>query len=381
MDAVRKIIGLILIVFFGLPLLFAAIWGVGLIKATVSPKFLTDLPRQIITEMPAKADEIFRDAQSDQYITDENTRAWFQAAAKTGITPSELMARTGLLQWMSGELSGSLREIGQVLRGEKRPRPVVINLRPLKEALLSAEVGRVLEQTLDNLPPCGESGQKAWQEIAAYGPRHRELPACRPGPAVSREDLLQARELAVGRIDDEVTVFNAARHMPAFPLGLSRTISLLSYLLFLMPAVFIFLGAVIADSTPSGFLKWSGVSVFVGGLPALVLALSAKYFALWAIGGGALGWNDHPVSELGELVFDKMKDIPERIVSQLFSPVVIVALLVCVAGVVLFALSFSVRDGSKKARKSVPPAAKASSGTSAAPPASGPSAEDPSGRA
>jgi hypothetical protein len=380
MDAVRKIIGLILIVFFGLPLLFGAIWAVGLIKATVSPKFLTDLPRQIITEIPARADEIFRDAQSDTYIRDENTRAWFQAAAKTGITPSELMARTGLLQWMSGELSGSLRQIGQVLRGDKRPRPIVIDLRPLKEALLSPEVGRVLEATLNNLPPCDESGQKAWVDIAAFGPRHRELPACRPDPSVTRDELQKARELAVGRIDDEITVFNAARHVPVFPLGLSRTISLLSYLLFLMPAVFIFLGAVIADSSPAGFLRWSGVSVFVGGIPALVLALSAKYFSLWAIGGGALSWHDDRVSELGELVFDKMRDIPERIVSHLFSPVVIVALLVCVAGVVLFALSYSVRDRSKKTRKPASSAPASPSEPAAAPPTPGASSEDPSSR-
>jgi hypothetical protein len=353
MNAVRKIIGLLLIVFFGLPLLFGMIWAVGLIKATVSPEFLSDLPRQIITEVPAKADEIFRDAQSEQFIADGNTRAWFQAAAKAGISPSELMAKTGLLEWMSGELSGSLRQIGQVLRGERRPRPIAINLRPLKEALLSPEVDRVLEATLNNLPPCDERGQKAWAEVAASGPSHRELPACRPDLTLAKGELFDARARAVRGIEDEIDVFGDARHFPAFPLGLSRTITLLSYLLFLIPAVFIFLGAVIADSSPAGFLRWSGVSVFVGGLPALGLAMSAKYFSLWAIGGGALSWHEHPTSELGELVFDKMRGIPERVVSQLFSPVVLVALLVCVAGVVLFALSYSVRNRSKETPRRV----------------------------
>ncbi len=37
-----------------------------------------------------------RDAQSDQYIRDADTRAWFQAVAKAGESPSELMAKTGL---------------------------------------------------------------------------------------------------------------------------------------------------------------------------------------------------------------------------------------------------------------------------------------------
>jgi hypothetical protein len=368
MNAVRKIIGLFLIVFFGLPILFGIIWAVGLIKATVSPEFLSDLPRQIISEIPVRADEIFRDAQSDQYIRDADTRAWFQAVAKAGESPSELMAKTGLIDWMSGELSGSLREIGQILRGERRPRPVAIDLRPLKAALLSPEVDRFLEATLNNLPACDESGRKAWAEVALVGAAHRRPPACRPDLSEARAGLLGARERAVNGIDDEVPIFQGTRHFPAFPLGLSRTIALSSYLLFLIPAVFIFLGALIADSSPAGFLKWSGVSVFVGGLPALVLALSAKYFSLWAIGGGALTWHEHPASELGELVFDKMKGIPERVVTQLFSPVVLVALLVCVAGVVLFALSYSVRSGAKETPKPASTAPQATPGPGATPP-------------
>ena len=80
MNAVRKLIGLFLIVFFGLPILFGMIWAVGLIKGTVTPEFLTDLPRQAIADLPAKADEIFKEAQSEEFIADANTRAWFQAA-------------------------------------------------------------------------------------------------------------------------------------------------------------------------------------------------------------------------------------------------------------------------------------------------------------
>ncbi len=158
MDAVRKIIGLVLIVFFGLPILFGMIWAVGLIKATVTPEFLTDLPRQVIAEVPAAADAIFRDAQSEDFISDADTRAWFQAASKAGMLPSELMAKTGLNDWLTGELSGSLRQAGRVLRGEARPRPIVIDLQPLKQALLSPEVERFLEATLNNLPPCDAAG-------------------------------------------------------------------------------------------------------------------------------------------------------------------------------------------------------------------------------
>jgi len=350
MNAVRKIIGIVLIVFFGLPILFGAIWAVGLIRATVSPRFLSDLPRQIIAEIPAKADAIFRDAQSGQVIQDTNTRAWFEAAAKTGTTPSDLLEKTGLLTWMDAQLSESLRQIGRVLRGERQAEPIVIDLRPLKNAILSPEVERFLLATLGNLPPCDEKGQDAWAQVAVLGPRRAQLPACRPEASVASSDLHAVLTRAAGTITDEVTVFRDARHFPAFPLGLSRTISLLSYILFLIPAIFIFFGAVIADSSTQGFLRWSGVSVFVGGLPALVLALSAKYFSLWALGGGATGWHVDRASELTSLILDKTRDIPERVIGQLLSPVVIVAVVVCLVGVVLFAVSFSVRP-SPKARR------------------------------
>jgi hypothetical protein len=52
MDTARRLIGLLLIVFLGLPTLFGIIWAVGMIKASVSAEFLTDLPREIIADLP-----------------------------------------------------------------------------------------------------------------------------------------------------------------------------------------------------------------------------------------------------------------------------------------------------------------------------------------
>jgi hypothetical protein len=48
--------------------------------------------------------------------------------------------------------------------------------------------------------------------------------------------------------------------------------------------------------------------------------------------------------ELQELVFNKVSWIPMRIVDQLFSPVVTVAGIVCVLGIVFFAISLMVRN-------------------------------------
>ena len=66
MHIARRFIGIILIVFFGLPTLFGIIWAVGMIKASVSSEFLTELPRKIIADIPNTADEIFREAQNEQ---------------------------------------------------------------------------------------------------------------------------------------------------------------------------------------------------------------------------------------------------------------------------------------------------------------------------
>jgi len=359
MHIARRFIGLILIVFFGLPTLFGIIWAVGMIKASVSAEFLTDLPRKIIADVPGTVDEIFREAQDEEYIGDSATRAWFQAAAKTGISPRELMEKTGLLQWMEGEVSDSLKQVGRILRGERRPRPIVIDLRPLKEALLHPELDLFLEKTLENLPPCDERGLKEWSDLATEGGRHHELPACRPDMTVAKAVLSEARARAVNDMDNEFEVLEDVHELPWLPLGLSRTVTFVSYFLFLIPAAFIFLGALIAASSPAGFCRWSGTSILVGGVPVLLLSLVVKYASLWAIQAAPFSWHDRWGTDLGDLVLDKVRWIPERIIDQLFSPVIWVALFVCLVGVVFIALSFTVREKVGKAEKSVsstPPA-------------------------
>jgi hypothetical protein len=262
------------------------------------------------------------------------------------------MEKTGLLDWMSGELSDSLKQVGRVLRGERRPRSIVIDLRQLKDALLHPEVTVFLEKTLQNLPPCDERGLKEWSDLAASGGRHHELPACRPDPAVSKVVLDEARARAVNDMDNEVEVFEGVRNFPFLTLGLSRSITLLSYFLFIIPAAFIFLGALIADSTPAGFCRWSGVSILVGGIPALLLSAFAKYASIWAIQAAPFAsWHDRWATDLGDLVLDKVRWIPERIIDQLFSPVIWVSLFVCLVGAVLIALSFSVGRKGEKAAK------------------------------
>lgn len=343
MTAVRKIIALLIIVLIGLPILFGVIWVVGLTKATVSSEFISELPQEIIREIPDIAEEIFLEGQKEKVIRDENTRAWFLAAAEAGVSPKQFLADIGLLDWLEHELSDSLDEVGEILRGERRARPITIDLRPLKDILLRDEIDQYLMRVLEQLPPCDEEGERQWQQIGRWGLENRELPACRPDMEVAREALMEWRMDAVSEMENEVEIFEDVEFIP---FGLSRFVTVISSFLFVFPALFIFIGSLIAATSPASFFRWCGVSTFLGALPALLLAFFVKYISLWGLKIAPFYSSDWGSwsPELQELILDKTSWIPMRIIDQIFSPVVIVATIVCVLGIVLFAISLMVRN-------------------------------------
>ncbi|MDH5386754.1 MAG: hypothetical protein OEY18_18790, partial [Candidatus Aminicenantes bacterium] len=59
-------------------------------------------------------------------------------------------------------------------------------------------------------------------------------------------------------------------------------------------------------------------------------------------------YSDAWSSELQELILEKISWIPMRIIDQLFSPVISVAAIVCVIGIVLFVISLMVRGRTQK---------------------------------
>ena len=239
MRPIRKILGFLIIVFIGLPLLFAIIWAVGITKAAVSPEFVTELPQEIITEFPDTMDEIFEEAQREDVIEDENTSAWFKAAARVGTTPQELMRETGLLDWMENELSGTLEEIGDVLRGESRVRPRTLDLRPLKQALTSDAIDRYIMEILEQFPPCDEDGVRLWQQVITRDGDWWDFPPCKPDLNVVEWALENKKALLIDDIDDEVEIFEDVHF---WPFGLSRTVMLVSYALFLLLCCLFFSG-------------------------------------------------------------------------------------------------------------------------------------------
>jgi hypothetical protein len=345
MTAIRKIIAALIIAFLGLPLLFGVIWVVGLTRATLSPAFISELPREIIEDVPDMAEEIFYDAQDKEVMKDANTRAWFQAAAKAGVTPRQVMSETGLLDWMENELSDSLEQVGEILRGEIRPRPITVDLRPLKNIFLEEKIEQYMMRILENLPPCDEGEEEEWLLLSRRGLRDHELPACRPNLKIAREAITEWRMDVVDEMDNEIEIFGDVHF---FPFDISSSISLFSYFLFFVPAFFIIIGALIAAGSPASFFRWSGISTFLGAFPVLLLSFLIKHASLWGLGLFPYYHSDSWSSELEGLILEKTNWIPMRIVDQLFSPVVSAAAIVCVVGIVLFALSLIVRGGSRR---------------------------------
>lgn len=331
--------GLLLIVFVGLPLLFGIIWAVGLTKAAVSPEFVSDFPQEIIMEIPGMIDTIFEEAKDEDVITDSNTRAWFEAAARTDVSPRELMERIGLLDWMNHELSDLLDDVGAILRGTRRARNLIVDLRPLKDALQHEEFYNYLRNVLDHLPSCNETELEKWERSVWSGADWFDRPACRPDQATYEAIIEDVRDEIVYDIPNEISILENVRF---FPFGISRVVTWLSYALFLIPALVIFLASLVAATSPASFFRWSGISVFLGGLSGLVLSLLTGQAARWAV--YFRPYSDTWSSDLQNLVIDKTEWIQLAVIDHLFSPVVVVAGAVCVVGFLLFIISFIARS-------------------------------------
>lgn len=337
MNTFKKISGLLLIILIGLPLLFGVIWAVGITRAVVSPEFITEFPQKIIAEIPIIIEEVFEEAQKKNMISDPNTRAWFEAAANVEISPRELMQRIGLEDWMDHELSGLFEDVEDILRGKRRVKKLVFDLRPLKDALVHDEFFLYIEDVLNNLPLCDEIGQRRWDRFRGSDRDWISRKACRPDRETLQSIFADMRESIEYDIPDDISLFEDVH---VFPLGISRVVMWLSYSLFLFPAALLFLAAFIAATSPASFFRWSGISIIAGGVIPLISSLFFKQIARWAL--FIRPYSDSWSTELQNLLVDKTEWIHLSLIDFLFSPVVQVAGVVCVVGIILFAFSLIV---------------------------------------
>jgi VIT1/CCC1 family predicted Fe2+/Mn2+ transporter len=370
MNGVRKAIGLLIIIFIGIPALIGIIWGVGLTRAVVSPEFLSEMPREIITKIPDLLQETLEAVDREDVIHDEEARKWVRAVADAETSPKELLERIGIMDWLKTELSQSLDDIGQILRGKISPRPVMLNMRPLKTALRHEGIDHYLKEILGKLPICTDDQTREWVEaVVEEKPfQHDTPPACQPPGLVKAVEILRAAWIEeVEDIPDEVELIEADEwdFYPHPGVNITHIVVSLTYLLFFIPAVILLVASLIGTSSGSGIIRWVGISTLIGGALAFGLSKLTGKMVQWGIGVGPIGYSysdvDFPFEEVGEIFIEKMGDIILLVIDHLFSAVNTVAGTVCIVGVVLIALSYLVTRDTRDAQGST-----GTGGTSAA---------------
>jgi hypothetical protein len=344
MSGFRKVIGLLIIIFIGIPVLFGIIWGVGVTKAVVSPEFLSELPQDIISKIPVLLDETLEAVDQEGVVEDAVGRIWVRAIADADTSPKELLEKIGVMDWLQNELSNSIGDIGKILRGEMRLKPIMLNLRPLKAALVHPDLDPYLLEILKKLPPCTTSDMNEWIDAVMQGNTMDDLPPCQP-PDPEKAVALIRKELEeeVQEMPDEVDIFRVeGRHyFRDSGLDIARTVVSFTYLLFLIPAFFIGIGALIGARNGSGVLRWIGYSSLIGGGITFLFSRFTGKLVTWGVGIGPTPYYDVDLDfPMSEVIFDKAGDIALVVVDHLLAAVNSVSGTVAIVGIVLIALSY-----------------------------------------
>jgi hypothetical protein len=356
MNQVRTILGLLIMIFIAVPILFGVIWAVGFTQAALSQKTLTELPAEIIAEVPDLLDGMLLAARDENSAMDYDTRTWLNAIAAASATPREILKESGLNDWMDKELTSSLAALGNILNGKSSARNVWLDMRPLKSAFSHPAMERWLTQVMEKLPVCSSGQSEAWERTLRNESHYDSLPPCRPETTQGIALAAVIREHITHDIPDQVNILENA-HFPHGNFNVTRTVTSFTYLLFLIPAAFIVLGALIGARSKSHFFSWSGIATMAGG--GLVLALSslAKGIIPWALRIGPLEYPSH-WTNWQDVFADHIGGLALVISRHFMSPVITVAGTVCIVGLLLFAFSFTFTRGTPaKAQPPRPPQA------------------------
>jgi hypothetical protein len=339
MKQTRIVFGLLIMILFAVPILFGVIWAVGFTQAVVSPKTLSELPGEVIAEVPELLDGMMLAARDENSDMDYDTRTWLNAVAGAGTAPKDLLKETGLSDWLQKGLSASLAKIGDILNGRSAARAVWLDMRPLKAAFSHPTMERWLAQVLAQLPECTTGQSEAWAQVLRGEDPYDRLPPCRPGAAEASAAALVIRERITRDIPDQVNIMEHSE-LPRGRFNMAKTVTSFTYLLFLIPAAFIALGALIAARSKSDFFRWSGATIMVGG--GLVLALSSlvKGVIPWAMRIGPVYQSPH-WNHWEDIFADHASGLALVVSRHFISPVIAVAGAVCVVGLLLFAFSFT----------------------------------------
>ena len=344
MNPLRKITGFLIAILLGVPILFGTIVAIGLTKATVSPEFLSEMPREIIEKLPATLDQLYSDVKRDDFIEKKELGSLVAAMKKTDRSPGIILEQSGIMSWMKSELNESLGKLGKVLRGEISVENITMDMSKLKSSILSPVITSYLKDVIEELPECSDSDLAEWKDFLSFG-NYDRFPECRPaGVEITPEIVMQIQRKIADDIPDEVTIFEGGEYVPK-NMNIPKFVLTMTYFLFLFPAIFILLGSLIAATSKGDFLKWSGISILLGGLSAYafgnllnnLVPISDKLSTYYE-------FSEQFSARYGDILSRKIVEFSDMIISPLFKPVSHIGGIVAIVGLIVFAISFLNRE-------------------------------------
>lgn len=344
MKGLRKLIAVFIAVFISLPILFGIIIAVGATNAVISPEFLSDIPQDIVKNMPKTIDELYLELkQADLKETElrDDERVWIKAILNAETTPKTLIEKTGLSLWLKDELSASLKHIGDILRGEAEPETVKLNLKKLKETLTSTAMINYFKELIELLPECSDAQIEDWKNIEMKITAIDSLPACKPVNIEITEDMIRNFLLImVEDMPDSVDIFQISGRLP-YGVDVAKFVISITYLLFLIPLIFIIIGSAIGASSKRDFFKWSGYTTISGGL--LTLGFSSFITNLIPLSGFALNFKNRDIiisENFENLLFKKATVFSDIFLERIFTPISELAGTVAIIGLLLIGISY-----------------------------------------
>ena len=341
-DGLKRLLGWLLITLIAAPLLFGIIWSVGLASALTSPVLLSDVPRKVISEAPELIDFAFEEAQRSEAIPDENVRAWIEAIADVDTTPSEILEEIGIFSWAREDLSESLEEMGEILRGNKQSSSVVLNTKGLKEAVNDPKAEAYYKEVVSNLRDCRSFERDSWSKLVfATGGDVEELPACNPGDEVTNEVVDEAKK-EISRINDEVAV--SQNFLIPTQDKLVKTVIRTTSVLFILPTLVMFLGVLLISRFWKTRLAIIGLTAFATSTVVYIIAYISKQSAFLGVNINP-NWTTYSEDSLWSQEFQNyivstFGDTIKNTFTLIFDPVMDVATYIIALGLFIVGLSF-----------------------------------------
>lgn len=340
MNPLRKILGFFIAVIVGVPILFGTIVAIGITNAAISPEFLSEMPEELIEKLPATLDQLYTETKSEDFIDGKEYSYWLDAMKKVDRSPSEIIEKSGMMDWIKGELTSDLKQLGEVLRGDLPPENIIMDMTLLKKSILSPYVSSYIQEVILKLPECSESSTEKWKQLI-FSSDSEFFPKCRPrGLEITPEIVMQIQQRIIEDIPMKVTILEGSEYFPR-NINIPKFISTATYFLFIFPLIFILLGSLIAAKNTGSFLRWSGISVMIGGISAYAFGnLLNNIIPISNRLGPNFNFTNHFSSHYSNILSGKIVEFSDVILKQLFNPVSHLGGIIAIIGLIVFSLSF-----------------------------------------